>query len=160
MHQFTFAFPELQTDPNGTTRPTDYDRDITKCSVFKTLKIPQDERDGPKEMVLQGWKPGLIDSVDASNRHIFDNSVSTRLGGLLAARWSFRSCLALYLSRSRFGQLKWQCTIDMHDSDPGGWAWLGTGRDVIPRSLESAVLIPKPRMSLHKQTAFDTARPR
>jgi hypothetical protein len=47
--------------------------------------------------------------------------------------------------------------IDMHD--PGGWAWLGTGRDVISRSLESAVLIPKPRLSLHKQTAV-TARPR
>ena len=31
-----FAFPEFQTDPNGTTRPTDYDRDIRKCSVFKT----------------------------------------------------------------------------------------------------------------------------
>ena len=47
----------------------------------------------------------------------------------------------------------------MHD--PGGWAWLlvGTGRDVISRSLESAVLIPKPRLSLHKQTAV-TARPR
>ena len=46
--------------------------------------------------------------------------------------------------------------IDMHD--PGGWAWLGTGRDVISRSLESAVLITKPRLSLHKQTAV-TARP-
>ncbi len=42
----------------------------------------------------------------------------------------------------------------MRDSDPGGWAWLGTTRDVIPRSLESAVLFPKPRMSLHKQTAL------
>ncbi len=47
--------------------------------------------------------------------------------------------------------------IDMHD--PGGWAWLGTGRDVISRSLESAVLITKPRLSLHKQAAV-TARPR
>jgi hypothetical protein len=37
-----FAFPEFQTDPNGTTRPTDYDRDIPKCSICKTWKFPQE----------------------------------------------------------------------------------------------------------------------
>jgi hypothetical protein len=38
-----FAFPEFQTitqpDPNGTTRPTDYDRDITKCAIPLALVI-------------------------------------------------------------------------------------------------------------------------
>ena len=34
-----FAFPEFQTDPNGTTRPTDYDRDITKCALPLALVI-------------------------------------------------------------------------------------------------------------------------
>jgi hypothetical protein len=71
-----FAFPEFQTDPNGTTRPTDYDRDIPKCSICKTWKFPQE-----------------------------------------------------------MGRKKWCCK--------GGWACLGTGRDVIPRSLESAVLHPR-----------------
>jgi hypothetical protein len=32
-----FAFPEFQTDPNGTTRPTDCDRDITKCALVILL---------------------------------------------------------------------------------------------------------------------------
>ena len=43
-----FAFPEFQTDPNGSTRPTDYDRDIPKCSICKTWKFPQEmgERNG------------------------------------------------------------------------------------------------------------------
>ena len=36
------AFPEFQTDPNGTTRPTDNDRDIPKCSICKTWKFPQE----------------------------------------------------------------------------------------------------------------------
>ena len=72
-----FAFPEFQTDPNGTTRATDYDRDIPKCSICKTWKFPQET-----------------------------------------------------------------CTI------PGGWACVHTcltrtRRDVIHRSLESAVLHPK-----------------
>jgi hypothetical protein len=34
-----FAFPEFQTDPNGTTRPTYYDRDITKCAIPLALVI-------------------------------------------------------------------------------------------------------------------------
>ena len=34
-----FAFPEFQTDPNGTTGPTDYDRDITQCAIPLALVI-------------------------------------------------------------------------------------------------------------------------
>jgi hypothetical protein len=34
-----FAFPEFQTDPNGTTRRTDYDRDITQCATPLALVI-------------------------------------------------------------------------------------------------------------------------
>ena len=34
-----FAFPEFQTDPNGTIRRTDYDRDITKCAIPLALVI-------------------------------------------------------------------------------------------------------------------------
>ena len=41
---------------------------------------------------------------------------------------------------------------------PGEWPWLSTGRDVISRILESAVLVPKPQLSLHKHRAVN-ARP-
>jgi hypothetical protein len=41
--QIHFAFPEFQTDPNGTTRPTDYDRGIQvtnlKCATPLALVI-------------------------------------------------------------------------------------------------------------------------
>ena len=175
-----FAFPEFQTDPNGTTRPTDYGRDITKCSICKTWKFPQEM--GRKKWCCKGGN--LIDVItpwtQRNLRTIFDISVLTRLDrrrssgsnaanlttksvsphmalptpsfikisghicsrllnadseddgtlryyvhdatyrrnkklrletlltdraahGLLAARWSFRSCLALHLWRSRFG---------------------------------------------------------
>ena len=54
-----FAFPEFQTDPNGTTRPTDYDRDITKCSICKTWKFPQEM--GRKKWCCKGGN--LIDVI-------------------------------------------------------------------------------------------------
>ena len=54
-----FAFPEFQTDPNGTTRPTDYDRDIPKCSICKTWKFPQEM--GRKKWCCKGGN--LIDVI-------------------------------------------------------------------------------------------------
>ena len=53
-----FVFPESQTDPNGTTRPTEYARDVTKCPVCKTWKFPQEMG---RKMGLQGWQKPKIE---------------------------------------------------------------------------------------------------
>ena len=54
-----FVFPESQTDPNGTTRPTEYARDVTKCPVCKTWKFPQEM--GRKKWCCKGGN--LIDVI-------------------------------------------------------------------------------------------------
>jgi hypothetical protein len=53
-----FVFPESQTDPDGTTRPTEYARDVTKYPVCKTWKFPQEMG---RKVVLQGWQKPKIE---------------------------------------------------------------------------------------------------
>jgi len=72
-----FAFPEFQTDPNGTTRPTEYDRDITKCSVVKrgnSLKRLA-ERNGVARVEIKV----TLSRRGRNQQTTFDNFVSTRL---------------------------------------------------------------------------------
>jgi len=57
-----FAFPEFQTDPNGTTRRMDYDRDITQCAtplalVILLIKMAVAQSHAPGEWACQ-WGTG------------------------------------------------------------------------------------------------------